>query len=368
MRLLMLLFVALFTNPLLQAEELSQQELQSFTGKILRNKVRLRLQPNLESKILREYSKDDLILVTADAGEFYAVKPPEDLKGYVFRTFVLDNIVEGNRVNIRLEPDTEAAVIGQLNKETQVSGIISSSNSKWLEITLPEDIRFYISKEYIENVGDAAWITQVRQRLQEVNLLLTEAQSLGQQEIVKPFVQINLDLVYARLNKILNQFSDFPEQAAKAKELLLSLQEAYLQKKMSYLEEKAKNLSHQEQTPKEVVAYKATPKMAAWIPVEALLYEAWSRQNGNGSIEEFYATQRQDSIILSGVIQPYMRSVRNKPGDYILLSKASRLPSAYLYSTEIDLEKNVGQEVTLIAVPRPNYNFAFPAYYVLAIE
>src|SRR5262249_24708062 len=83
-----------------------------FTEKIVRNKVRLRLQPNLESKILREFNKGDLLIVMADKGDFYAVKPPVDFKGFIFRTFVLDNVVEGNRVNVRLEPDLEAIVIG----------------------------------------------------------------------------------------------------------------------------------------------------------------------------------------------------------------------------------------------------------------
>ncbi|MCE5316175.1 MAG: SH3 domain-containing protein, partial [Parachlamydia sp.] len=311
-----------------------QPALKPFTGKITRNKVRLRLQPNLDSPILREFSKGDLLIVMGESGDFYAIKAPEDMKGYVFRTFVLDNVVEGNNVNIRFEPDLEATVIGQLEKGALVNGAISPLNSKWLEISLPETAQFYVSKEYIENIGDAQMLGKLRQRLDEVTALLTQAQGTAQDELQKPFDQINLDPVYIRLNKVINQFTDFPEQVAKSKELLTQIQDAYLQKKITFLEARANGY---QSTPSQEAPQPApapapdpnvTPKMGAWIPVEAVLYEAWAMQHGKASMEDFYAQQRQEAVILTGVIEPYIRSVRNKPGDYVLVSKASRLPSA----------------------------------------
>src|ERR1700722_9838279 len=79
-----------------------------FTGKVNGNKVRLRLQSTLESQVVRELNKGDLLIVTGDTGEFYAVQPPAGLRGFVFRTFVLDQVVEGDHVNIRAEPSMEA--------------------------------------------------------------------------------------------------------------------------------------------------------------------------------------------------------------------------------------------------------------------
>lgn len=359
-------------------EMAAQNTIKPFTGKITRNKVRLRLQPNLDSPILREFNRGDLLIALGDSGDFYAVKAPEDMKGYVFRTFVLDNVVEGNNVNIRFEPDLEATVVGQLAKGAQVNGTISPLNSKWLEISLPETSQFYVSKEYVENIGDAQMLGKLRQRLDEVTALLAQAQGTAQDELQKPFDQINLDPVYIRLNKVINQFTDFPEQVTKAKDLMTQIQDAYLQKKIAYLEAKANgyNPAPSQDAPKEASKVAAapvpdpgvTPKMAAWIPLEALLYEDWAKQHDNGSMENFYAQQRQEAVILTGVIEPYIRSVRNKPGDYVLVSKATRLPSAFLYSTKVNLENKVGKEVTLIATPRQNFNFAFPAFYVLAVE
>ena len=181
-----------------------------FTGKVVRNKVRLRLQPNLESKILQELNKGDLLIVTEASEDFYAVKPPMDVKGYVFRTFVLDNVVEGNRVNIRLEPDTEAIVIGQLNKGAQIQGTISSLNNKWLEIALPEDVRFYVSKEYVEKIGDGQLFGQLHKRKEEVQKLLDKAKKMAQEQIEKPFLQIQLEPVYSSPKSTYQPFHRLP--------------------------------------------------------------------------------------------------------------------------------------------------------------
>src|SRR5689334_11520447 len=75
-----------------------------FTGKITRNKVRMRNQAHLDAKIVRELNKGDMIVVVGENEDFYAVQPPPDIKAYVFRTFVLDNLIEGNKVNVRLAP------------------------------------------------------------------------------------------------------------------------------------------------------------------------------------------------------------------------------------------------------------------------
>jgi hypothetical protein len=108
--------------------------------------------------------------------------------------------------------------------------------------------------------------------------------------------------------------------------------------------------------------------MIGWLPREQELYQTWAAQNNNRSEDEFYHEQRQDAISIRGIIEPYTRAINNKPGDYILINRASHLPIAYLYSTQIDLQNSVGHEVSLQAVPRPNNNFAIPAYFVLGIE
>ena len=94
----------------------------AFTGKVVGNHVRMRTSPDLDSHIVLELPKDEYIVVSGEKGEFYAVEPPADLKAYIFRGFVIDDVVEGDRVNIRLSPDREAPIIGHYSTGTNIDG------------------------------------------------------------------------------------------------------------------------------------------------------------------------------------------------------------------------------------------------------
>lgn len=386
----------------------------SFTGKVTKNKVRLRQQPNLDSPIVKELSHGEMVIVTGEIDDFYAVIPPASSKAYIFRTFVLDNVVEGSRVNVRLEPDTDSPAIAQLNAGTRVDGIISPANAKWMEISMPDSARFYVAKDYIEKIGDHTLMAIIEKRRDEVNKLLNSTYIASQTELQKPFPEIHLEGIYENYNKLINYYHDFPEQAAKARELLTETQDGYVQKKITYLETKAKSAHEEwisknsqmndqmklqqqrlsqleEQLEKEKAAKAANRaatmtqnnkpekiqdaygnfinnKMIGWLPREHEIYQAWASQNNNRSEEEFYHEQRQQAVSITGIVEPYTRVINNKPGDYILINRASHLPIAYLYSTQIDLQDSVGHEVTLQAIPRPNNNFAFPAYFVVSLE
>jgi hypothetical protein len=103
-----------------------------------------------------------------------------------------------------------------------------------------------------------------------------------------------------------------------------------------------------------------------WAPVEEALYLSWMRMNEERPIQEFYEEQKLGSVALSGILEAYTSPVKNRPGDFILRDKD--LPVAYLYSTAHNLQSMVGKKVRVIATPRNNNNFAFPAYYVLSVE
>lgn len=371
----------------------TEESFKPFTGKVTKNKVRLRLQPSLDGIILKELNREELLVVIGENDDFFAVQPPAETKAYVFRTLVLDNVVEGNKVNVRTEPDLEAPIIAQLNAGDRVEGSVSPLNSKWLEIAPPDSSRFYVCKEYVEKLGDPSLMSQLQRRRDDVNLLLNSTYLSSQAELEKSYDQMHLDTIIANYNRIIREYADFNEQASRAKELLAALQDNYLEKKIAYLEKK------NAEQPKEIIAIatpksdethvpatiettpSATPpstisstpdlnvKMSAWAAAEQSYYDQWmAKQEGNKSEEEFQQEEQQKTVSLRGVIEAYARPVKNKPGDYILVNRSNHLPIAYLYSTGVNLQERLGHEVTLRAVPRPNNNFAFPAYKVLSIE
>lgn len=386
----------------IQAEELKAKQTEikapftAFTGKIARNKVRMRLQPNLESPIIREYNRGDMVIVTGESEDFYEVKPPADFKAYIYRTFVLDNTVEGSRVNVRLDPSVEAAVVAQLNAGDTVHGTISKANNKWLEIDPPASVRFYIAKDFIKNVGDENYITLMQKRKVEVTSLLDKAIDYDNEELGKPFEQIQLKNVVNNYQKIIQDYSEFTEETAKAKDLLTAAQDRYIQKKIAFLEssnqktaetlnQKNQSLAAEIESQKEkmrqleerVTVESKKPELSGevvagtlntgWQNQEQALYSAWSARNSDKSMEDYYKEQASKAVIIRGTVQPFNASVKNRPGEFVLLNRNNQT-TAYLYSTDLNLQNYVGHEVTMHALPRPNNNFAFPAFIVVAVE
>lgn len=377
-----------------------------FTGKVSKNKVRLRLQSSYDAPVVRELNRNDLVVVLGETEDFYATQAPIDLRGYVFRTYVLDNVVEGNRVNVRLKPELDAPVISQLNSGDRIDGSIDSKNNKWFEIKLPETTRLYVAKEYIDKAGDVGLKARLDKKRDEANRLFNTTEAMSKIEMQKPFEKIDISGIKANYQHIVADYPEIPETGNKAKEALTSLQDAYTAKKLAYLEnqsqlssstlENNKKLEAELQSQKSKVVnleqqleksrqFSAIPQpiltasssqkptqipvnMSAWLAVEEHLFNTWAQQTGNHDPKDFYEEQKQQAFVLRGVIEPYTRPVKNRPGDYMLLSSASKLPIAFLYSTHINLQDYIGHEVAILVSPRTNNNFAFPAYFVLSVE
>ena len=350
----------------------------AFTGKVKARKVRLRLKPDLDSHIIKELNKSDLLLVVGEKDNFWVVEPPAGVKAYVFRSFVLDNVVEGNHVNVRLQPSLEAPVIGQLNAGEKLhNASISARNNKWLEIAAPTSMRFYVAKDYLEFAGGPDLKEKIDKKRHRVEQLLDDASFISKAELKKSFEEIDLDRLTKSYQSIIDEYSDFPDCVEQAKESLATVQETYAQKRLSYQEtigavqeEKAAPASSKELSSLEAisaqVAKEATDRMKLWEPIEESLYLTWTVLNGDKDIDQFYEEQKVSSVALSGILEAYTAPVKNKPGDFIVREKD--LPVAYVYSTSVNLQDLVGKKVTLRGIERPNNNFAFPAYYILDIE
>lgn len=351
-----------------------EKSIPSFTGKIKARKVRMRVSPDLDSRVITELNKNDLLVIVGEKGDFYSVEPPKDMKAYVFRSFVLDGVVEGNRVNVRLEPSLDAPVIAHLNSGDRVGTTICSTNNKWLEITPPSDAHFYIAKEFVEYAGGPELKAQFDKKKSAGEQLFSSATLLAKSEMERPFNEINFSQIKNNYETIISDYKDLPDLVEKAQEALVAVQEEYLEKRLAFLEEKAnfqlgaetdQLASHFETTHPSQKG--ATDRMNLWQPIEESLYLSWSCRNNERALDDFYDEQRQNSLVVSGILEPYTAPVKNKPGDFIVRNEQD-LPVAYVYSTQINLQEYVGKKVSMLASPRENNNFAFPAYFVLSVE
>jgi len=363
-------------------EAIKKDVFETYTGRINATKVRMRTGADIQSPIVKQLNKDDLVLVTGEENEFFCVAPSFDMKVYVFRSYIIDNVVEANRVNIRLQPDLEGPIIGQLQQSQRIDGHIYEKNHKWMEITPPKNVCFYIARDYVEKVGDKNYLSKMLKRKDEVTKLLNSAFFLTQDECKKPFNEMTPESAIAQFEAIIKGYSDFPEAVKQAKEGLSLLQDTYLQKKITYLESKADiDQAEKEKLLQQVASFaieekkeitvdkKAFPKgenlndkMKFWNAVEESLFASWHSFHSEKNVDDFYKEQEINCFALEGVIENYDKNVKDKPGDYILRKDGKCV--AYLYSTKMDLSKLEGKEVNLKGSLRPNNNFAYPAYFV----
>lgn len=356
-----------FDSPPVVKKVKTQNVIQPFTGSVKRNKVRLRLHPDTESPIIQEMSKGALLTVVGESDDFWAVEAPQNTKLYVFRSFVLDGQIEGNHVNVRLSPSTDAPIVTHLNSGDNVEGTICTANSKWLEIAPPKTTKFYIAKSYIENLGGPeVKITYETKRAQAEQDLLSATQ-FANNELQKNFPNIDLDKINNSFQTIIQEYASFTDLTEKAQELLTKTQEQFLDKRIGYLESKTfeEEALSMQANPAGKVFHPCTDKMKLWEPIEETLYLSWVNMNEGRDMHDYYEDQKIASVKITGLLESYSAPVKCRPGDYFI--KQDGLPVGYVYSTKVNLEEFVGKNVTCIGTPRPNNNFAFPAYFILEV-
>lgn len=432
-----------------------------FTGKVTRSKVRLRLKPHLDSGVITELDRGMLVAVVGENDDYFEVRPSSDTHAYVYNNYVVDDTIEGARVNVRLGPDLAAPVLTQLNTGDPAAGRQCPTNSRWVEIPVPEDVVFYVAKDFVENIGGLEMIARAEKRESEARQLLESAQTLCESELQKSFEKINIDSGLTTFSRVIDEYDDVPDTVAQAREVRSRIEEAFSQKKIAFLESKVKKADRRgrrharNQSTKGVATNPAAEEIAeggvdtlaaeseqqaaakvskdtldeamaayrnrlsnlegklvnedvtivaeegssfantgpslveqkhlvlfgdpnrdeavnrqvsTWEPAERRAFEEWAMGRPGGSFSEFYAEQHSVSVTLEGKVEPYSRPVKNKPGDYIVVDSETSRPIAFIYSTQLNLSDMVGKRVTIAGAPRPNNDFAYPAYYALSIE
>lgn len=341
-----------------------------FTGKVIGNKVRIRTSSELDSSIVAELPKDELVVVTAEKGDFYAINPPADQKAYIFRGFVIDGFVEGEKVNVRLFPDRDAAVIGHYSSGEAVTGKVCPTNNKWLEISAPPNTQFYVAKEFIEYAGNIDLKATHDKRKETVAQLFESANVLSQSEMRKAFNEIDIERLVGLFHTIINDYADFPLFTTQATQALAQIQEDYLHQKIAFLENKTSRAesgtlhSTDGAAPQIDVTSSPSDRMKVWEPLEEALYLTWSSMHHAKTMYDFYEDQKLKAKTVSGILESFKVPVKNRPGDFILKDQDG-IPVGYVYSTHINLEELIGKQVSILVSERSNNNFAFPAYYVL---
>lgn len=352
---------------------IQQESFAPFTGKVKGKKVRLRLNPSLEGDVVAEMEADELLSIVGEKEDFWIVSPQKDFKVYVSRKYVLDNFIEGNRVNIRLEPSVDAPSAGFFHHGYAVTNpTISSKDQKWFEIDCPPQVQFYVAKQYIEYMGGPEVKEQFDLRIATAKQKLASANLLAKSDLHKNVDEIDFTKRVDDYNELIHEYKDIATISEQAKEALVDFQEKYLHKRIQHLEalhtqDTFSDAEDGRADADNTVCINQTDKMKMWEHVEEALFLTWANMNYNKNMQDYYQEQQITANVISGIVEAYNSAVKNKPGDFILRNKEN-IPIAYIYSTIVNLQDLVGKKVSLVSAPRPNHNFAFPAYFVLEVK
>ena len=336
-----------------------------FTGSITGSRVRMRLQPTLDSYVLKECTPHELVQVIGAVDDFYAILPDATQKAYVFRTYVLDGAIEGTNVNIRLKPDTTAPILLQMQQGDKITGRPCKENPKWLEIDMPSSVRFYVAKEFITNEGPLSLYAERAQERKELMAKILSLDIAIKVELSKPFNDIDPSRIKKELEDIQQKAKDaMPDLAKKAAWLSRRMEQEYLKAKLSLQPEETPP------APKEVQKIEpATPPSISFSLKEQEQNYIQSKIDTKeiNSTDELYTLEQKNPVLLKGKIIPFDRTLKVKPGDFVLIHPVTKVPVAYLYSTKINLDSFVGSFVAIEAGERPNHDFALPAYFVYVV-
>lgn len=350
------------------------QVMESFTGKITKNRVRLRLKPNLDAPIIKELSKDDIIVATSLVDDYYSVLPEKGMKGYIFRTYVLDGKIVGTHVHLRLEPDTTSPILAILNEGDAITGTTCDANNKWLEVTLPESVRFYVAKEYVNRIGPPTLYGELLQKKEAAETDLKSIEKAFEEEIRKPVDQIRLQPLVTRLTVLIEKNKDFAAIQEKAEALVHKIQEGYFKKNIlapkldTDMPISPKAIENNEEPIAPETIEKLTFDQLSFLDREEKSLKEAITTGKVANKEQFYAAQKNNATCLHGIVQIAPTPHKNAPGDFVLVNPKTRLPEYFIYSTEVDLKKLIGKEVDVLGSERPNNDFAYKAYFILSTK
>ena len=270
--------------------------------------------------------------------------------------------MEGTRVNIRLQPDIAAPVIGHVGSGQKVDGKVCTANPKWLEITPPNSVHFYVAKDFLDKVGGPEVKVTYEKRRSTGKALLETAQQQATNELNRPYQEIDIQRVTNNFKRIIDDYAEFTDYVEQARDALAASQESFLKKRIAHVDHASaqKVVARPDQR-------SVNDKMRMWEPIEEALYLAAIQSGEEKGMEQYYEEQLVNAEKKAGLVEAYNDSVRCKPGDFRLMGKDG-LPVGYLYSTKVNLQDLVGKQVTVIVSKRPQNNFAYPAYFVLSVE
>jgi SH3-like domain-containing protein len=116
--------------------------------RVIGQRVNLRAKPDLQSEVSGQVNRGDRLTVKSMSGEWVEIVPPDSVKFWVHKDFIVENHVVPPRLNVRAGPGVNYSVVAVLPRDTPVKPL--SSFGDWISIEAAEDASLWVSRELVE--------------------------------------------------------------------------------------------------------------------------------------------------------------------------------------------------------------------------
>lgn len=118
--------------------------------RVARTNVNLRAKPMLIVEVAGQVQAGAILNVKSSREDWIEVEVPHEIGVWVSRSYVKDDKITGNNVNIRAGPGMNFSVIGQLNEGESVE--IMESYGDWLKIAPKPQCSLWVHRSLVEPV------------------------------------------------------------------------------------------------------------------------------------------------------------------------------------------------------------------------
>ena len=137
-------------------EKQKKEEFPVYEGVVTADRVNIRSGPSTNYRGMIRVKKGYRLLVIGKEGDWARISTPDECLLWINKEYVkVDSdtktgAITANHVNIRIAPEAEADIVGQVDKDMSVE--ITGGEGDWLEISPPSTTSAWISASYVQRV------------------------------------------------------------------------------------------------------------------------------------------------------------------------------------------------------------------------
>ena len=194
------------------AAESNVEQQESYGITVSADRVNLRLGPGQEYPILGQVDKEEQLIVVAKKGDWTQIRWPRIFpvwihKKYVRKTDEGYGHIVGNKVNVRMKPGTNYAVVTQFMDKQPLE--IVGELDEWVSIHPDGDVTCWIFSEYLTDKVTLDWYyenkhQQQAEKLYEVLTARYDQFLIGQEGL------LTLDVLKGEFEEVANRYPTTP--------------------------------------------------------------------------------------------------------------------------------------------------------------